>query len=134
MAVQLNTQYPQPVLVEGKFNFLTKIARVGLKTLSILAIGGGTFSAIGGAVLLSKLAVSSILFTPLFFGGIALAVLFLCISAALSVNKFARYGLILTVPTAAFCAGFPFLVPVIAGSLPGIGLIALGVKGFSTKI
>lgn len=135
MSVQLNIpRAPHSVNENGKFSFLSKTANVGLKTLSVIAIATGTFSAVGGAVILSKFVVASVVFSPLFSGGVALAVIFLCLSAALSLNKYTRYGLVLTLPSAAFCAGFPFLIPVVAGSLPGIGLVALGVKGLSLNL
>lgn len=135
MSVQLSiSRAPQSVDENGKYSFLNKTANIGLKTLSVLSIAAGTFSAVGGAVILSKYVVASVIFSPLFSGGVALSVIFLCLSAVLTLNKYTRYGLFLTLPSAAFCAGFPFLVPVIAGSLPGIGLVALGVKGLSLNL
>ncbi|MFN4173514.1 MAG: hypothetical protein ACK4HV_00210 [Parachlamydiaceae bacterium] len=128
MKVDPNSR-PLAPQVHEKNNF-AKIIPIGIKILSGLAIVSGTFFAIGGAVMLTKSAVALTLFAPLFTGGIALSILFLYLSAALILNKYTRYGLILTLPAAGLSAGFPYLIPALIGSMPGAGLVTLGIIGF----
>lgn len=107
-----------------------KAGRAVLKVLAVLGMILGSALALGGAALSIKFTLASGLMAPLFLFGAACGTGLLYFTGEICSNPVTALGAAFTLPAAGIAYGFPFLLPLAVGALPGAGLISLSSWGW----